>query len=154
MKGENEGTIEVKIEGENERTIEVKIKGENEGAVEAKFEKENVTSIKVNFGGNEEKFEEKNVGKKRNSLLILSLIIFIILLPFILVTYYYKDTEMRQLNEDLVKRIEVKHKAVERLRKDSIRLESLLKEKELNIKLDVQGIPQSKGGVITVNNAQ
>ena len=43
---------------------------------------------------------------------------------------------------------------VNRLREDSARLETLLRDKEMNIKLDIKGVPERKGGGVFVNNIQ
>lgn len=43
---------------------------------------------------------------------------------------------------------------VNRLRADSARFESLLRDKDMNIKLDIKGVPERKGGGVFVNNIQ
>lgn len=43
---------------------------------------------------------------------------------------------------------------VNRLRADSARLEDLLRNKDMNINLDIKGVPERKGGGVFVNNIQ
>lgn len=43
---------------------------------------------------------------------------------------------------------------VNRLRADSAHFESLLRDKDMNIKLDIKGVPERKGGGVFVNNIQ
>lgn len=94
-------------------------------------------------GGSDGKLSEKgNDGDKCTScfwLYFFAIVALIIAIGYYLIVNAYKI----QLKSDMEKRIEVKYKEVENLGKDSIRLESLLKEKVLNIKLDVQGITKT-----------
>lgn len=50
--------------------------------------------------------------------------------------------------------IEKKENEIIRLKSDSARLELQLKEKDIHIKLDIQGIPPRIGGGVVLNNIQ
>lgn len=79
-------------------------------------------------------------------------IVLVIVMVIGIIFYHLENVDKRRLKAEMEERIGVMQKEVSKLRDDSIRLDSLLKKKELHIKLDVQGIPQRKGGGITVNN--
>lgn len=145
-----EGKNDATIEGNNDTAIEGKSEENNGKKIHVKLEIHNDETIKEGIGL---KDDDKQEGIKIDSLLIIFIFLGIPLL-LALIFYHLENVEKRQLQADMKERIGVMQKEVERLRNDSTRLDSLLKEKELHIKLDVQGIPQRKGGGITVNNVQ
>lgn len=94
--------------------------------------------------------------KSRKNKNYVELCLFILLVIFAIIILYMLRENTKNLEhiKETEKVIEKKENEIVRLKSDSARLELQLKEKDIHIKLDIQGIPPRKGGGVVLNNIQ
>lgn len=94
--------------------------------------------------------------KSRKNKNYVELCLFILLVIFAIIILYMLRENTRNLEhiKETEKVIEKKENEIIRLKSDSARLELQLKEKDIHIKLDIQGIPPRIGGGVVLNNIQ
>lgn len=82
--------------------------------------------------------------------IFISIIVIVILLSSTLSIVLNQKKDIENLKRDNT----LLTNDVNRLRADSAHFESLLRDKDMNIKLDIKGVPERKGGGVFVNNIQ
>ena len=85
---------------------------------------------------------------KRIFISIIVIVIFLLSSTLSIVLNQKKDIENLERDNTLLTN------DVNRLRADSARLEDLLRNKDMNINLDIKGVPERKGGGVFVKNIQ